>query len=98
MSIRDSITMGPGAKVIGATSRTEYKVVNGVFKKRKVRLCVIRNQQDNGVHFQTGGLYTPVMKDLEVWLFVALAARHQLNIFKSETKQAFLNGDTSKRS
>ncbi len=39
----------PGAKVIGTTTQTEYKVVNVVFKKRKVRLCVMGNQQDNGV-------------------------------------------------
>ena len=83
----------PGAKVIGTTTRTEYKVVNCVFKKRKVRLCVMGNQQDNGVHFQLGELYTPVMKVVEVRLFVALAAKHRLNLFKSDTKQAFLNGD-----
>ncbi len=68
-------------------------MVNGVFKKRKVRLCVMGNQQDNGVHFQLGELYTPVMKVVEVRLFVALAAKHRLNLFKSDTKQAFLNGD-----
>jgi hypothetical protein len=39
------------------------------------------------------GLYTPVMKDSEVRLFVALAAKHRLNLFKSDTKQAFMNGD-----
>ena len=69
----------PGAKVIGTTTRTEYKVVNGVFKKRKVRLCVMGNQQDNRVHFQLGELYTLVMKDAEVLLSVALAAKHRLN-------------------
>jgi hypothetical protein len=35
----------PGAKVIGTTTRTEYKVVNGVFKKHKVWLCVMGNQK-----------------------------------------------------
>ncbi len=50
----------PGAKVIGTITRTEYKVVNGVFKKRKpeARLCVMGNQQENGVQFQQGELYT----------------------------------------
>ncbi len=43
-----------GAKVIGTTTRTEYKVTNGVFKKRKVRLCVMGNQPKEGVHFQLG--------------------------------------------
>jgi hypothetical protein len=33
------------------------------------------------------------MKDAEVRLFVALEAKHRLNLFKSDTKQAFLNGD-----
>ena len=33
------------------------------------------------------------MKDAEVLLFIALAAKHRLNLFKSDTKQAFLNGD-----
>ena len=33
-----------GAKVIGTTTRTEYKVTNGVFKKHKVLLCVMGNQ------------------------------------------------------
>ncbi len=55
--------------MVGTTTRTEYKVVNSVFKKRKVRLCVMVNQQDNGVHFQLGELYTPVMKDAQVRLW-----------------------------
>jgi hypothetical protein len=28
----------PVAKVMGTTTQTEYKAINGVFKKRKVRL------------------------------------------------------------
>jgi hypothetical protein len=51
----------PGAKVIGTTARTELKVTNGVFKKCKVRLCVMGNQQKEGLHFQLGKLYAPVM-------------------------------------
>jgi hypothetical protein len=82
-----------GAKVVGTTTRTEYKVTNGVFKKRKVRLCVMCNQQKEGVHFQLGDFYVPVMKAAEVRLFIAIAAKHRLNLFKSDTKQAFLNGD-----
>jgi hypothetical protein len=34
-----------------------------------------------------------MMKDAEVLLFIALAANYQLNLFKSDTKQAFFNGD-----
>ncbi len=60
-----------GAKVIGTTTSTEFNVVNSMFKKCKVCLCVIGNQQENGVHFQLGEFYTPIMKDAEVQLFVA---------------------------
>ena len=36
------------------------------------------------------------MKAAEVRLFIAIAAKHQLNLFKSDTKQAFLNGEIGK--
>ena len=78
---------------MGTTTRTVYKVINGVFKKRKVWLCVIGNQQEKGVYFQLGELYAPMMKAAEVRLFMAIAAKYGLNLFKSDTKQAFLNGD-----
>ncbi len=75
------------AKVIGTTTSTEYKVTNCVFKKRKVLLCVIGNQQKGGVHYPLGKLpYAPVMKAAEVLLFVAIAAKHRLNLLKSGTK------------
>ncbi len=48
----------PGAKIIGTTTRTEYKVINGVFKKRKVRLCVMGNQQKEGPSFAGRALPT----------------------------------------
>ncbi len=67
--------------------------MNGQFTKRKVRLCVMGNQQKEGVHCQTGELYAPVMKAAEVRLFMAIAAKHGLTVFKSDTKQAFLNGE-----
>ncbi len=66
-----------------------------MLKKQKVLLCVMKNQQKEGVHYQLGELYTPVMKDAEVLLFIALAAKHRLNLFKSDTKQLFLNGNIS---
>ena len=31
---------------MGTTARTEYKVINWVFKMRKVLLCVMGNQQE----------------------------------------------------
>ena len=44
------------------------------------------------MHHQLGELYAPVMKAVaEVLLFMAIAAKYWLNLFKSYTKQAFLN-------
>ena len=76
---------------MGTTTRTEYKVITGVFKKRKVRLCVMGNQQKKGVRFQLGELYAPVMKEAKVRLFMAISAKYGLNLFKSDNKQALLN-------
>ena len=87
------VRLKPRDKILGTTTRTEYKVINGVFKKSKVLLCVMGNQQEKGVHFQLGELYAPVMRAAEVQLFMATAAKYWLNLFKSNTKQAFLNGD-----
>ena len=83
----------PGVKILGTTTRAEYKVVNGVLKKRKIRLCAMGNQQKEGVHYKAGELYAPVMKASEVRMFLAKAAQLGLSVLKSDTKQAFLNGD-----
>jgi hypothetical protein len=83
----------PGVKILGTTTRAEYKVVNGVLKKRKIRLCAMGNQQKEGVHYKAGELYAPVMKASEVRMFLAKSAQLGLSVFKSDTKQAFLNGD-----
>jgi hypothetical protein len=83
----------PDAKILGTTTRTEYKTVHGQFTEHKVRLCVMGNQQKQGVHYQLGELYAPVMKAAEVRLFMAIAAKHGLTVFKSDNKQAFLNGE-----
>jgi hypothetical protein len=67
-------------------------MVNGELKKYKVRLCVMGgNQQKDGVHYKLGELYAPVMKAAEVRLFMAITAQNGLEVFKSDTKQAFLN-------
>ena len=58
-----------------------------------VRLCVMGNQQEKGEHYQLGELYAQVMKADEVRLFMAIAAKYGLNLFKSDTKQAFINRD-----
>ncbi len=68
----------PGAKILGTTTRKEYKTVNGQFAKRNVQLCVMGNPQKEGVHYQPGELYAPVMKAAEVLLFMAIAAKHGL--------------------
>ncbi len=36
-------------KLMGMTTRNEYKVVNGEFSKRKSRLCSMGNQQLEGI-------------------------------------------------
>ena len=38
------VRLEPADKILGTTTRTDYMVTNGVFKKRKVRLCVMGNQ------------------------------------------------------
>jgi hypothetical protein len=74
----------PGVKILGTTTRTEYKVVNGALKKRKVRLCSMGNQQKEGIHYQAGELYAQVMKAFEMRLFLAKAAQLGLLVFKSD--------------
>jgi hypothetical protein len=67
-----------GAKVLDTTTcaRADYKVTNGVFDKRKIRLCVCGNQQVERVHYKSGDMYAPVimMKASEMRLMVAIAA------------------------
>ena len=43
------------------TTRLDYKVTNGVFEKRKVRLCAMGNQQKAGIRFNEQDLYAPVL-------------------------------------
>ena len=50
-------------------------MVNGELKKYKVRLCVMGNQQKEGVHYKLGALYAPVMKAAKVLLFMTTAAQ-----------------------
>ena len=66
----------PGVKILGTTTRTEYKVVIGELKKRKVRLCAMGNQQKEGIHFNAGELYAPVIKATELRASFALGAKH----------------------
>ena len=40
-----TVLLPKGARALGTTTRRDYKVVNGVFSKRKVRMCVRGDQQ-----------------------------------------------------
>ena len=64
-----------GTKVLRSTTSTEYMVVNGELKKYKVRLCVMGNQQKEGVHYKLGELCAPLMKAAKVLLFITIAAQ-----------------------
>jgi hypothetical protein len=62
-------------KIMGMTTRTEYKVTNSVFGKRKVRLCARGDQQEEGLQYNQHDIYLPVLKSAEVRLMVAIAAQ-----------------------
>ncbi len=83
----------PGTKVLGTTTRTEYKINNGVIEKSKVRMCIRGDQQTEGVSFDSSNLYSPVLKATEARLSAAIAAEHGCPILKTNTRQAFLYGE-----
>ena len=58
----------PGVKILGTTTRTEYKGTNGTFDKRKVRMCVRGDQQVEGQDFFQQDLYAPTLKAQEARL------------------------------
>ena len=88
-----TVVLPEGAKVLGTTTRWDYKVDNGVFSKRKVRMCVRGDQQRDGVDYQSADLYSPTLKATEARLLTAIAAEHGCKIYKTDTSQAFLYGD-----
>ena len=53
----DIVKPPPGAKILGTTTVCDYKMDSGVFQKRKVRMCVRGDQQQEGVNFQASDLY-----------------------------------------
>ena len=75
-----------GAKILGSTTSTEYKTDQGVLQKSKVRLCARGDQQV----YEVNDTYSPVLKAPEVRPLTAIAAQHGYNIYKTDTKQAFL--------
>ena len=66
-------------------------LIKGKFAYANFPVC--GNQQEEGVHYNSGDLYAPVMKASEVRLALNLAARENLNVYKTDTKQAFLNAE-----
>ena len=78
-----------GANVLGSQTRTDYKVEQGFLQKRKVRLCARGDQHAYGVD----DTYSQVLKATGVRSMTAIAAEHGCNIYKTDTKQAFLYGD-----
>ena len=64
----------PGAKILGTTTRMEYKSDNSVFSKRKCRMCVRRDQQVEGKDFFQQDLYAPTLKAQEERLITAIAS------------------------
>ena len=87
------VPLPKGARALGTTTRRDYKVVNGVFSKRKVRMCVRGDQQRDGVDYQSADLYSPTLKAAEARLLTAIGAEHGCKIYKTDTSQAFLYGD-----
>jgi hypothetical protein len=87
------VKLPQGAKVLGTTTRLEYKINNGVFEKYKVRMCVRGDQQRECVDFNASDLYSPVLKAPEARLLVAITAEHGCPLLKTDTRQAFLYGD-----
>jgi hypothetical protein len=85
-----------GEKVIGTTTRLDYKFKGDEFDKYKVRMCARGDQQDEN-SFDPDGLYTPSIKATEVRMLAAIAAHHGLPIYTTDTKQAFLHGTMKQR-
>lgn len=87
----------PGDVILGTTTRNDYKTENDKFIKRRTRLCVRGDEQVPWVQFNPEGLYAPALKAVEVRALAAIAAHHGLPIYKTDTKQAFLNGKVAER-
>jgi hypothetical protein len=87
------VRLEKGMKLMGMTTRFDYKSTNGEFEKYKTRLCAMGNQQIAGIHFNESDIYAPVLKAHEVRLLTGIAAQHGAPIYKYDTSQAFLYGD-----
>ena len=83
----ETVRMEKEMKIMGMTTRTEIKVTNGVFSKRKVRLCARGDQQIEGLKFNQRDIYSPVLKSAEVRLMVAIAAQYKAKMYKTDSTQ-----------
>jgi hypothetical protein len=87
------VKLPPGTKALGTTTRLEYKMDNGVFIKRKARMCVRGDQQVEGQDYHSEDLYAPTLKAWELRMITAIAAQHGAKMYKTDCTQAFLYGD-----
>jgi hypothetical protein len=60
-NVFEVVRVEKGMKLMGKTTRNEYKVVNSEFSKRKSRLCSMGNQQLEGLKYNARDLYAPVL-------------------------------------
>ncbi len=59
-SVSKLVPLQKGMKLMGMTTRWEYKIIKGMFDKYKTRLCAMGNQQIAGIHFNESDLYAPL--------------------------------------
>jgi hypothetical protein len=69
-NVLEVVQIEKGVKLMGMTTRNEYKVVNSKFSKRKSRLCAMGNQQLEGLQYNVQDLYAPVLKPAK-WIHLA---------------------------
>ena len=84
-----SVRPEKGIKIHHTLTRLEYKEDNGIFLKRKVRLCARGDQQVEGGSFKSSDLYAPTLKAPEARL-LAIAEENGCLFLKTGTLQAFL--------
>ena len=51
-----------GIKLFDTRTSADYKVTNGVFDKRNIRLCICNNYQEEEKRCDSGNLHAPVMR------------------------------------
>jgi hypothetical protein len=60
-----------GARVLDISTYADYKITNGEFDERKIRLCFAKiNKQEDGTHWNHVKVYASVMKTPKVLIVV----------------------------